>query len=273
MVRRHFGRTVEGEMAITARRQVRPQQAGDVFSRVLVAVDRTPSVLAAVRQGAILMERTGTLELLAAYDASAHRDGPMPVFLDADPDRERARQRLRTAELSLPAKITAATTTAVPGVLGAALLEELELGHETVLVAASGPTAAEALYEAPCSVLVARPARSCPPVTIVVGVDGSPESALAYAVGKRLRERFGAQLRPVVALGGRAPDAHAVERLVGRHPEYNPLAAGEALVDASAAADLLIVGNRGLHDASSLGSVAEKVAHDAHCSVLVVRSA
>jgi nucleotide-binding universal stress UspA family protein len=261
-------------MAITARRRVRPPRAQELFSRVLVGVDETSASVAAVRQGAILAERVATLELLAAFDAASRRDGPFPVFLDADPDRERARQRLLEAERLLPAKITAATTTVVPGRLAATLLEEVELGQDTVVVVSgeSGTTLTEVLYGAPCSVLVARPRVACPPATIVVGVDGSPESALAYAAGRYLAERFGARLRPLVAVGGPPPDAAAVERLVGRHPERSNLDAGSALEAASATADLLIVGNRGLHGAGVLGSVTDHVAHDARCSVLVARS-
>jgi len=44
-----------------------------------------------------------------------------------------------------------------------------------------------------------------------------------------------------------------------------------ALVDASRDADLVIVGSRGLRAFEALGSVSERVAHQAECSVLVVR--
>ncbi len=44
-----------------------------------------------------------------------------------------------------------------------------------------------------------------------------------------------------------------------------------ALRSASDDADLVIVGSRGLHGARALGSVSERVAHQAACSVLVVR--
>jgi nucleotide-binding universal stress UspA family protein len=46
----------------------------------------------------------------------------------------------------------------------------------------------------------------------------------------------------------------------------------DALVEAAAASDLLIVGNRGLHGLCTLGSISERVAHKALCSVLVVRA-
>jgi nucleotide-binding universal stress UspA family protein len=48
---------------------------------------------------------------------------------------------------------------------------------------------------------------------------------------------------------------------------------GRAPVEAltSLGPDLLVVGNRGLQGLRSLGSVSERVAHEAACSVLVVR--
>ena len=47
----------------------------------------------------------------------------------------------------------------------------------------------------------------------------------------------------------------------------------EALVEraAEANADLLVVGSRGVHGMAALGSVSERVAHRAGCSVLVIR--
>jgi nucleotide-binding universal stress UspA family protein len=37
-------------------------------------------------------------------------------------------------------------------------------------------------------------------------------------------------------------------------------------------ADILVVGSRGLHGLKSLGSISERVAHQAACSVLVVHA-
>jgi nucleotide-binding universal stress UspA family protein len=45
------------------------------------------------------------------------------------------------------------------------------------------------------------------------------------------------------------------------------------LVERSRHADLIVVGSRGLHGIRALGSVSERVAHRAHCSVLVVAGA
>ena len=44
-----------------------------------------------------------------------------------------------------------------------------------------------------------------------------------------------------------------------------------AIVSATADADLVVVGSRGLHGLKALGSVSERVAHQARCSTIVVR--
>jgi nucleotide-binding universal stress UspA family protein len=77
-------------------------------------------------------------------------------------------------------------------------------------------------------------------------------------------------LWPVVAGGGDGFDKQRVREIVGRYEELadDPV---RALVAAAADADLVVVGSRGLHGLKSLGSVSERVAHDARCSTLVVR--
>jgi nucleotide-binding universal stress UspA family protein len=45
----------------------------------------------------------------------------------------------------------------------------------------------------------------------------------------------------------------------------------DTLVDLAEEADLLVVGSRGLHGPRALGSVSERVGHQAPCSVLVIR--
>jgi nucleotide-binding universal stress UspA family protein len=45
----------------------------------------------------------------------------------------------------------------------------------------------------------------------------------------------------------------------------------DVLIAAAEGADLVVLGNRGLHGLAALGSVSERVAHHAPCSILVVR--
>ena len=83
--------------------------------------------------------------------------------------------------------------------------------------------------------------------------------------------RFAARVVPVVAHLEDDVDAEAVQALVGRRVRDVLNHPVDALVAASQDADLLVVGSRGLRGLKAVGSVSERVAHDAASSVLVVR--
>jgi nucleotide-binding universal stress UspA family protein len=114
--------------------------------------------------------------------------------------------------------------------------------------------------------------RAAFPKVVVVGIDGSPESAIAYAAARQLSERFGAEVWPVVAHGGKPVNRRMVHAIVDRRREESQDEPVGALVTAAADADLVVVGSRGLHGLKALGSVAERVAHRARSSVMIVRS-
>jgi nucleotide-binding universal stress UspA family protein len=145
-------------------------------------------------------------------------------------------------------------------------------GHRRAAEIVLGGVSGELLHAAPCSVLVSR-ATAAPelfPRAIVAGVDGSPASERALSIAEGLAARFRAPLRVVTALRGKGIDP---ARVRSRAPfaevvDERPV---DALVAAAADAELLVVGCRGLHGLHALGSVSERVAHRAGCSVLVVR--
>ena len=144
-------------------------------------------------------------------------------------------------------------------------------GHSRAVGIARGSVATHLLHEAPCSVLVAREPRDDAewPRSIVVGVDGSPQSAAAANVARELADRFGAVLRFVAATGD--PVDLEAAREIAPELEQLPGRAVEELHVASELADLVVTGSRGLRGIRALGSVSERVAHEALCSVLVVR--
>jgi nucleotide-binding universal stress UspA family protein len=131
----------------------------------------------------------------------------------------------------------------------------------------------------------------------VVGVDGSPQSRLALARAADLAEQAGSVLEPIIVwqypmtanpyvLGDWSPEKDAAATLRSFVEETFPDGvpdwvrptvvsgpAARALIDASAGADLVVVGSRG-HGGFvglMLGSVSSACAEYAHCPVLVVR--
>jgi nucleotide-binding universal stress UspA family protein len=270
-------------MATTAHRS-RLDAGRRVFARVLVGIDGSQQALEAARQAALLEDVDGKLTLLSAWDIAPTIIGGtgtnLPYYYDEELQRRAAEKNLGAAtEHVLPYART--TGKLVRGAAVSELLREIELDHDTLVAVGSsrpgrllgiveGAVATEIIHKAPCSVLVARAAPPTFPKRLVVGVDGSFESAAAYAAAYFLTARFDAQLHAVVAWGGKGVDQRLVATITENAHFDSPLPPSDALAAAAAKADLVIVGSRGLHGLRALGSVSERLAHTAACSVLVV---
>lgn len=201
----------------------------------------------------------------------------------ADVVREQAERARADAERSLAGRAEA-TTTLVEGAAQAVIRREIESFAPTVVAlggrnrsrflgALLGETASMLLHDASTSVLLARPARGgggWTPSRVVVGVDGSGPSLAALAAADEIVGRLGGELSVVAARGGKPIDDDPA--WAGRVTDWAPDAAHHALRERSATADLVVVGSRGAHGVKALGSVSERVAHGAQCSVLVVRA-
>jgi nucleotide-binding universal stress UspA family protein len=260
--------------------------APTLFSRIVVGIDRSPESLEAARQAAVLAGPGGGLILVGAWAVPAPRAAVIggqaaSPELNAGFYRTRAEDAVAaTADaLDLP---RAPTTEIVRGLPWEELIREARTKLADLVVVGShgqgrmrgivnGSTPTAVVHKAPCSVLVAREADDRFPRRVVVGVDGSPESAAAYEIARRIADRFGSELWPAVAHGGDGVDTLLVDCIVGPRRDDLPDEPVQALVAASADADLLVVGSRGLHGLKSLGSVSERVAHRARCSTLIVR--
>jgi nucleotide-binding universal stress UspA family protein len=259
----------------------REPPADSVFARVVVGVDGTGPSFEACRQAARLLDPDGSLELVAVVHlaGTVHAGFAAPRHA-ASLEREAREALLAASEIAGPT----ASAELMNGRAAESLLRRLE-ERQTTLVAVGthghsraseivlGGVAGELLHAASCSVLVARtPASETPfPRSVLAGIDGSPEAEAALDAAEALARRLGAPLRVVTALGGKGVD---LDRVRARAPRAELLegAPAEVLVRVAAAADLLVVGSRGLHGPRALGSVSERVAHEAPSSVLVVRS-
>jgi nucleotide-binding universal stress UspA family protein len=249
------------------------------FGRVLCGVDATPQSLEAARQADGLRAADGSLTVLSALDIAATAQAGWAATHAAQGLRAEAESALEAARAEVPE----AAFKLVEGRPHQALLTEAKRLEATLLAVgthgisrpigiALGSVTTILLHEAPCSVLVARErsAGQSRPRSIIVGIDGSPESAEAMETAFALADRFGIEASPWAVRDGKDFDQAAVDQLTEsiRYEDGNPV---EVLVSVADRDDLLIVGSRGLHGVRALGSVSERVAHRARCSVLVVR--
>ena len=131
-----------------------------------------------------------------------------------------------------------------------------------------GDTATELLHDGSCSVLFAGPQEegSWQPRHLVVGLDGSTPSLAALAAADELASREQATVQVVCATSGDPRPEGAWTARVDKWEASEPVS---TLVRYSHDADLILVGSSGLHGVHALGSVSERLAHRATCSVLV----
>lgn len=257
------------------------------FGSPVCGIDGSPEALEAARQAAALAAPGARVHAVAAWDPGAAMHAGIHAGRVAAELRDEAVATLRAARDELPELETALVEGApVAGLLAAASAYAADLvavgSHGTsrrsgILL---GSVATAIVHYAPCTVLVARAAPDFPGLVLHAG-DGSPESAAAAAVAGAIAARHGSRL---VALhvagddgGAQPPDLDSIRAAYGRDPvaevesgrphERIPERAGELR------AGLVVVGSRGRTGLRSLGSVSERVAHRAPCSVLVVRSA
>lgn len=253
-----------------------------IFDRVICGVDASGESLEAVRQAARLLSGSGRLVLLGVIELDVAVHAGWAASTVVEQLRSEAESALERAHREI-AHLRLAETRLVEGPAPARFQAEIERekatllclgthGHRRVAGLLLGSLTTTLLHDAACSVLIARPPRDPTvfPSAITVGVDGSPQADTALSVALSLRERFGASVRTVVASGGKKLDLDAVRR-ARPEAEVLPGKPVDVLAAASADADLLLVGSHGHHGVLGLGSVSERVAHQARCSVLVVR--
>jgi nucleotide-binding universal stress UspA family protein len=249
-----------------------------VFDRIVCGVDSSPESLEAARQADRLRSSGGLLRLATVADVNvAVHAGYAATHVLGELDAEARHALHKAVDAVHPSSTHLLAGDPVPSLLDelrrsdATLVSVGPHGRSRMLGMLLGGMSTALLHEAPCSVLLARTPRFGPfPSSILCGVDGSDESLAAAGVAKAIAERFGSELVFIAATGGKPIDLDRIRDL-GSDVVDDRRRPVEALVDLSSEADLLVVGSRGLHGPASVGSVSERVAHRATCSVLVVR--
>jgi nucleotide-binding universal stress UspA family protein len=250
-----------------------------VFTKIVCGVDGSPAGLEAVRQAQRLAPAGAELTLvgvseshLAVHAGPSAAEWAQRLNEEAQAALDDALEIVDDAETLLLHGRAADTFLHAVGDQGATLAA---VGSHEISRAAGfliGSVATRVLHEAPCSVLVARAGEWPWPRSIVAGIDGSDGSLAAAAVARELGTRTGSTVRFLAARGASPADV-ATEAVTdsGYDLAFSDQKPVPALLDAARDADLLVVGSRGLTSLRALGSVSERVAHHAPCSLLVVR--
>jgi nucleotide-binding universal stress UspA family protein len=255
-----------------------------IYARVVCGVDRSQAGIAAARAAARVADPDGTLTIVAADDTSiaVHAGWAMPSVLG---ELMQAAEAARDEGLAAAGTLHEATGKAVEGDPLRVLTAELAKQDATLAVVGShgirraagialGAVSTHLLHYAPCSVLIARGEIDGErwPRRVVVGLDGSGESVSAYAAAEELADRYGVPLRAIAATQDAHLDLESARRAAGELEEHDARAL-DVLNVASETADLVVVGSRGLRGVRALGSLSERLAHEARSPVLVVRPA
>jgi nucleotide-binding universal stress UspA family protein len=254
-----------------------------VFARIVVGVDGTNWGFEALRQALVLApNENAVLHAVTALDtAPAVRAGFQAAHYaellakEAEAAREAAEATIAGRD-GCEARVGRGKPVDV-------LRRERDESHATLVALGGrrssrflgvmlGDTGTELVRDAVCSVLLACPAGDSPwqPRNIVVGFDGSTHSVVALGVAEELARVFDGAVEVVAATDGKRTERGvALNDRVDTWVSTDPVT---ALVERSRTVDLVVVGSRGLHGLRALGSVSERVAHQAHCTALVVHS-
>jgi nucleotide-binding universal stress UspA family protein len=263
----------------------------DVLARIVCGIDGTPAATDAALQAAQVADASSQLLLVAVVDeaslaaATAGASGIVmpPAAADLGSESlEDAAQLVRGLRPGLHVETRVLDGPVLPTLLGALSDEQATLavvgrhGHSRLAGLMLGSAMTTLLHEALCAVLVAGPLAEDGsfPRSIAVGYDGSDEAGEAVRAAARLARRTEATLDALCATGGKEVEVDRIQAALADVAPGVALSVVDedpvhALVEPGV--DLVVVGHRGLHGVKALGSVSERVAHRADCSVLVVR--
>lgn len=259
------------------------------FADILCAVDGSRNAHEAARQAIALSGPDASLSFIAAF----HSVG-VGLVAQADVSEKRASAALaEAAQLAHEAGIHASTELR-SGAPVSDLLIEAGAHHELLAFGCRGgsraggimlgSTATQIAHRTEGAALVARrgPNGEGFPQRVLLATDGSPGSWAAARAALEVVRSCRSALRFVYVPDGMHPERHrevlkqidAVDEVTGTRPAVadSPGSVVEQICGAASAdrTSLVVLGHRGVRGVRALGSVSERVVHQAPCSVLVV---
>jgi nucleotide-binding universal stress UspA family protein len=270
---------------------IRPATGPSPFTSVVCGVDASRSGHEAIAQAIALSGAETKLSFVCV-----RHDAGEGLVHGSTIGAERAERTLREAvTLARDAGVEATAELVAGDEASRPLLERASVADELVVASHVGSraagilldsTASVAVHRATVPVLVARrpPGGAEFPHRVLVATDGSPAAERAVGLAADIARRHRSRITIVTVDPGDLTErdavmAHASEVVAQRelephvclelgHPAECILKAAER--DESS---LIVLGSRGTTGVKALGSVSERVAHRARCSVLVVRPA
>jgi len=271
-------------------RYVRAREAAPpVFSSILCGIDGSPAGQEAARQAAVIAGPGRSVKYVCVSYATGVGPTAMTSISEA-----RVEQALAEAADAAREAGAGATTELVHGRNETEELVAHADGADLVVVGCHsrsrasgimiGSVASSLAHEASIPVLLTRrPRPEAPfPARVLVATDGSDGSAAATRLAAGIARRHGSSVVQLHVDGGgegrrhhMAVEAAELMRAAGSEPviRTEPGTPHERIVEEARnePASLVVVGSRGLRGARALGSVSERVVHEAPCSVLVAR--
>jgi nucleotide-binding universal stress UspA family protein len=255
------------------------------FSRILCGVEGNPSSTEAARQAIALAKPGAELVFMAVYTS---------FELGPDYTKEKLQEALdEAAALAAASGVSARAEMREGRYAAKVLLAEAE-GHDLLVIGTHGrsrvagillgSTASESAHGTERPLLIAResPNGDGPAARILFASDGSDDSWPPARVTGELAAAFEADLEVIHVDDGKHPGADQVlerqladirEATGGDARVLKPEGKATELIVEAAKEDgrsLIVCGRRGLTGIKALGSVSERVVHQAGCSVLLV---
>ena len=261
------------------------------FDRVICGVDSSPQSPEAASQMLALASPGAKLWAVSVWDPSLARHAGIHSATVRSELRAEGVAALTRASEEFPGMTPVLVQGGeVAGLLSAAAEENVDLisvgshGGRRLTGLTFGSVASAMAHHAPCSVLIARSAADDNfPGLLVHANDGSADSLDAAQAAGVIAARHGSKVLSVSFDDdldrGRAVTEEATALIEGAGAtavaECRKGSPRRGLVKfaGSTQASLVVIGSRGMTGLKALGSVSERVAHRAPCSVLIVRRA
>ncbi|HEX6247815.1 MAG TPA: universal stress protein [Nocardioidaceae bacterium] len=248
----------------------------------------------AAEQGRRLRVLISEVDPTQVLEATSDWHAAKMAQLEQDARDRLAAAQARETELELVA--SPPTQALIDASARAAVVVVGARGHSLLSGVVLGSVSQHVSRHASCPVVVTRSPYHPDSKRVVVGVDGSTSSRKALDFAFDHASRSGSSVTAIHAWrnnargfpgAGLVEEIQAAERILSEAlagysdgypdvkvtPEAIPIAPQRALADASQAAELVVVGSRGLGAFTGLlmGSVSQSVLHHAQCPVAVVR--